>query len=64
MPMGDGVEEEEMLMPQVEQEAAGMELVLQAKQQNQILLDYIAMTIFSDAAMSTMIGPMKRSLES
>ena len=32
MPMGEGVEEEEMLMPSVEEEAVGMELVLQAKQ--------------------------------
>jgi len=30
--MGEGMEEEEMLMPSVEEEAADMELVLQAKQ--------------------------------
>jgi hypothetical protein len=30
--MGEGVEEEEMLMPSVEEEVVGMELVLQAKQ--------------------------------
>jgi hypothetical protein len=64
MPMGEGVGQEEVVMPSVEEEAVAVEMVQQAKQSILILLCYIAMIIFSDAAMSTTISLVKRSLES
>jgi hypothetical protein len=62
--MGEGMGQEEVVMPSVEEEAVAVEMVQQAKQSILILFCYIAMTIFSDAAMSTTISLVKRSLES